>query len=221
MSPASPAITAHGHRRRLWAGKHGVGRVIQTLSRGGSRRDGSRLLPRLLPRLARRQRPSGVGLRPEFGQTRHVPGPGPRPFAASGSSSSLAGPVRRGDGVVFEGDRSRAAEQGGRVYEIFQDGRSVEDEVAGGVGRTGLSLRRDRSGKNPPGPEGLEDRRSAGVAAASQELCRRARPTPRAAGFGDRGRRGQPAARDRHRRHGRCLPRGVARAAGRGRQASA
>ena len=44
----------------------------------------------------------------------------------------LAGPVRRGDGVVFEGDRSQAAEQGGRVYEVFQGRRSVKDEVASG-----------------------------------------------------------------------------------------
>ena len=73
----------------------------------------------------------------------------------------LVGPLRRGDGVVFEGDRSqgdcpnfrghrgeavvdengtvpfggtgRAVEQGGRVYEIFQNRRSIETEVAGGT----------------------------------------------------------------------------------------
>jgi putative protease len=45
----------------------------------------------------------------------------------------LAGPVQRGDGLVFEGDRSQSAEQGGRVYEIFQDRRSVEGEIAGGL----------------------------------------------------------------------------------------
>jgi U32 family peptidase len=45
----------------------------------------------------------------------------------------LAGPLRRGDGVVFEGDRSQAAEQGGRVYEIFQNRRSLETEVAAGL----------------------------------------------------------------------------------------
>ena len=45
----------------------------------------------------------------------------------------LAGPVMRGDGVVFEGDRSQAAEQGGRVYEVFQNGRSIEEEVAAGL----------------------------------------------------------------------------------------
>ena len=45
----------------------------------------------------------------------------------------LSGPVRRGDGVVFEDDRSLAAEQGGRVYEIFQHRRSIEDEIATGT----------------------------------------------------------------------------------------
>lgn len=37
----------------------------------------------------------------------------------------LVCPVRRGDGVVFEGDRTENAEAGGRVYEIFQDGRPL------------------------------------------------------------------------------------------------
>ena len=45
----------------------------------------------------------------------------------------LAGPIQRGDGVVFEGDRSRNAEQGGRVYEVFQGRRSVEDAVSSGL----------------------------------------------------------------------------------------
>ena len=45
----------------------------------------------------------------------------------------LAGPIRRGDGVVFEGDRSQAAEAGGRVYEVFQRQRSVTDAVSSGV----------------------------------------------------------------------------------------
>ncbi len=44
----------------------------------------------------------------------------------------LAATAHRGDGVVFEGDRSQAAEQGGRVYEIFQNGRSIENEIAEG-----------------------------------------------------------------------------------------
>jgi putative protease len=45
----------------------------------------------------------------------------------------LAGPIRRGDGVVFAGDRSQATEQGGRVYEVFQGRRSIETEVTTGV----------------------------------------------------------------------------------------
>jgi len=66
----------------------------------------------------------------------------------------LAGPIQRGDGVVFEGDRGqgdcpnsrlsengtvplggagRTVEQGGRVYEIFQNGRSIETEIAKGL----------------------------------------------------------------------------------------
>jgi putative protease len=45
----------------------------------------------------------------------------------------LSAPVQRGDGLVFEGDRSRANEQGGRVYEVFQNRRSIEKEVASGT----------------------------------------------------------------------------------------
>lgn len=45
----------------------------------------------------------------------------------------LAAAIQRGDGVVFEGDGSADAEQGGRVYEVFVDGRSVEEPVAAGV----------------------------------------------------------------------------------------
>lgn len=45
----------------------------------------------------------------------------------------LAGPIRRGDGVVFEGDRSASAEQGGRVYEVFQNRRSIETDVQAGL----------------------------------------------------------------------------------------
>jgi U32 family peptidase len=44
----------------------------------------------------------------------------------------LSGPLNRGDGVVFAEDRGHGAEQGGRVYEIFCNGRSVEEEVASG-----------------------------------------------------------------------------------------
>ena len=45
----------------------------------------------------------------------------------------LAGSVRRGDGIVFEGDRGREDEQGGRVYEIFQGKESVAEATTGKV----------------------------------------------------------------------------------------
>ena len=38
---------------------------------------------------------------------------------------ALAAAVRRGMGVVFEGDRENGDEQGGRIYEIFAKGRNV------------------------------------------------------------------------------------------------
>lgn len=44
----------------------------------------------------------------------------------------LACSVRRGDGVVFEGNRLEGAEQGGRVYEVFVGGRSVKHAVSEG-----------------------------------------------------------------------------------------
>jgi putative protease len=44
----------------------------------------------------------------------------------------LTSPVRRGDGLMFESDQNRTIEQGGRVYEIFQNNRSIENEVTGG-----------------------------------------------------------------------------------------
>ncbi|MEN6450397.1 MAG: DUF3656 domain-containing protein [Thermoguttaceae bacterium] len=46
-------------------------------------------------------------------------------------SVSLADSVRRGDGVVFDGDRADDTEVGGRVYEIFQDGRPAREAAAG------------------------------------------------------------------------------------------
>jgi len=45
---------------------------------------------------------------------------------------ALAGPVRRGDGVVFEDPRGQASEQGGRIFEIFQHRRSLTEEASGG-----------------------------------------------------------------------------------------
>jgi U32 family peptidase len=48
-------------------------------------------------------------------------------------SVELAGAIRRGDGVVFQPDRGREDEQGGRVYEIFQRRRSLDEAAAGAV----------------------------------------------------------------------------------------
>jgi putative protease len=41
--------------------------------------------------------------------------------------------VRRGDGVVFEGGRAENQEQGGRVFEVFRDGRSTSEPVLSGM----------------------------------------------------------------------------------------
>ncbi len=43
----------------------------------------------------------------------------------------LSATVRRGDGIVFESRESQDVEQGGRVYEIFRNRRSLEEESAG------------------------------------------------------------------------------------------
>ena len=63
----------------------------------------------------------------------------------------LAGPVRRGDGVVFEGDRAEGTETGGRVYEIFQDGRPVKEAAAGGLVELAFRHGTIQSGNVRPG----------------------------------------------------------------------
>jgi len=45
----------------------------------------------------------------------------------------LESSLTAGDGVVFEGDRERHAEQGGRVYEIFRRGERQNGIVGGGI----------------------------------------------------------------------------------------
>jgi putative protease len=61
-------------------------------------------------------------------------------------SVELAAPIAKGDGIVFEGDRERRQEQGGRVYEVFVDGRSIDgrsfDEPAD-IGVVELAFGRD------------------------------------------------------------------------------
>jgi len=44
----------------------------------------------------------------------------------------LESSITAGDGVVFEGDRERNEEQGGRVYEIFRDGDRQSGAIEGG-----------------------------------------------------------------------------------------
>ena len=44
----------------------------------------------------------------------------------------LEGPVTRGDGVVFEGDRDAADEQGGRIYAVIAEGASVDETISTG-----------------------------------------------------------------------------------------
>ena len=45
----------------------------------------------------------------------------------------LSGPIARGDGIVFEGDREANAEQGGRIFGVLQRGRSFEHAESGVV----------------------------------------------------------------------------------------
>lgn len=42
-------------------------------------------------------------------------------------------PLAKGDGVVLEGDRVEGSEVGGRIYEIFQRGRSLDEPASGEV----------------------------------------------------------------------------------------
>jgi putative protease len=64
----------------------------------------------------------------------------------------LSAEVKRGDGVVFEGDRAARQEQGGRVFEVFRGRQSLTEPVASGVvelafGRDSLDLARLRPGQ--------------------------------------------------------------------------
>jgi putative protease len=45
----------------------------------------------------------------------------------------LVSSIKRGDGVVFEGNRAQNQEQGGRVFEVFSDGRSLSEPVDAGT----------------------------------------------------------------------------------------
>ena len=45
----------------------------------------------------------------------------------------LDGPVKRGDGIVFEGDREVHDEQGGRIFSVLKQGRTQDDPVSSGL----------------------------------------------------------------------------------------
>lgn len=65
---------------------------------------------------------------------------------------NLVTSIKRGDGVVFDGDRSQGAEQGSRVYEVFQSGRSITEPVGQGqveltFGRGAVDLGQLRAGQ--------------------------------------------------------------------------
>lgn len=45
----------------------------------------------------------------------------------------LEGPVARGDGIVFDGDREAGTEQGGRIFGVLRNGRLLEETVADGI----------------------------------------------------------------------------------------
>jgi putative protease len=45
----------------------------------------------------------------------------------------LSGSVKRGDGVVFDCGRAEDDQQGGRVYEVFRGGRSLEEPASNGL----------------------------------------------------------------------------------------
>jgi putative protease len=48
-------------------------------------------------------------------------------------SVELSASVKRGDGVVFEGNRAENAEQGSRVFEVIHNGTSIREPIAQGV----------------------------------------------------------------------------------------
>ena len=45
----------------------------------------------------------------------------------------LDGPVTRGDGVVFDGDRESGSEQGGRIFGVLRNGRRLEETESSGL----------------------------------------------------------------------------------------
>lgn len=45
----------------------------------------------------------------------------------------LRGPVTRGDGVVFDGDREQGAEQGGRIFGVYQNEKWLDEPAESGL----------------------------------------------------------------------------------------
>ncbi len=138
----------------------------------------------------------------------------------------LCGSLKRGDGIVFDGDRTQGREQGGRVFEIFARGRSIAERVS--QGRVELAFGHGAIDMAQLGgrPEDLENRRAAIDSGAAQDIRGFAAAAAFAAGYhgacgggaaaGDRGPRGRI-----NRRTGRGeLPPGIARSAGSGPAAS-
>jgi putative protease len=54
---------------------------------------------------------------------------------------NLASPIAKGDGIVFEGDRSTQNEQGGRVYHVRRRGQPIAGQVS--IGEVELEFGRD------------------------------------------------------------------------------
>ena len=85
----------------------------------------------------------------------------------------LAGSVKRGDGVAFDCGRPVDDEQGGRVYEVFHNGRSLTEPIASGIvelafAHGGIRFRRDLARS-----DGLEDRRPGTYRPLAQDVHRR------------------------------------------------
>jgi putative protease len=64
----------------------------------------------------------------------------------------LAGPIKRGDGVVFDRGRPQEPEQGGRIYEVFRGRESLTEPVSTGLvelafGRDDIDLARVEPGQ--------------------------------------------------------------------------
>ncbi len=70
----------------------------------------------------------------------------------------LAGSLKRGDGIVFAGDRAQGQEQGGRVFEIFHRGRSLTERVSAGNVELAFGHGAIDHGAPRTGPADLENR---------------------------------------------------------------